>query len=332
MAVRLLHRLVAGFGLALVACAQAAPDQSHDAALTAEDFSAALIALAMPPSAEFGDIESLVSVPTGYAALYRKTIGQGKSQSGFEHRVFLSSDGVHWSQHDVPTPPAGDYRALAYGAGRYLIAGQTGVSAGALASSSDGDTWQVLQTDLPAILHIAFLNGRFFALALLGGIYTSDDGLRFTGAVTNAVQLGAIAYGSGTYVVVGSGPFEISSDGNDWQVVSIDCGLPGACVTPPGGTPIQGFHANVLFANGAFYSDKLVSNDARTWRQTTDDQRVPDAFNGGWLMRLYPNAIEAWHDAAAPLLRAALVTDNPKGLDCTTHRCMIVAKQLVLIP
>jgi hypothetical protein len=61
-------------------------------------------------------------------------------------------------------------------------------------ASTDADAWQDVETDLPAILNLTFLNGQFFGLALWKGIYRSSDGVHFSAASTDAAQLGAIAY------------------------------------------------------------------------------------------------------------------------------------------
>jgi hypothetical protein len=287
----------------------------------------------LPPSATYGDLESLISVPTGYAALYRKSLGQGKDAAGWVHRVFLSHDGVHWDEHDLPATPAWvDYRTLAYGADHYVIAGESGgVDKGAVTASTDADAWQDVETDLPAILNLTFLNDQFFGLALWKGIYRSSDGIHFSAASTDAAQLGAIAYGNGTYVAVGSGAIEVSHDGMTWQPVSLDCNMPDACVTPPGGSALQGFRSHVFFANNKFYAEQFVSPDAQNWQAISDPARVPDTFDAGWFLKLESNQLTAWQDATHTQTTAVMM-DNPDQLDCRTQRCVLFSGALLLVP
>jgi hypothetical protein len=303
------------------------------APLRVSDFQQPWIRLPLPPSATYGDLESLISVPTGYAALYRKSLGQGKDAAGWVHRVFLSVDGVQWDEHDLPaTPTWVDYRSLAYGADHYVIAGESGaLDKGAVTSSGDTDTWQDVQTDVPAILNLTFLNDRFFGLALWKGIYASSDGIHFNASATDAVQLGAIAYGNGTYVAVGSGPFEVSHDGMTWHSVSLDCNMPGACVTPPSGPALQGFRSHVFFAKDNFYAEQFVSPDAQNWQAIRDAARVPDTFAAGWFLKLESNQLSAWQDSTQAQATEVRV-DNPDQLDCRTRRCLLFSDALLLVP
>jgi hypothetical protein len=304
------------------------------AQLTAAELQGPLIRLALPSTDEFGDLESLISVEQGYAALFRKPIGQGKSQAGWQHSIFRSDDGLHWQlASEPPTASSVDLRTLAYGAGRFLLAGHHGdVTKGAvLLTSSDASDWQPLDTQLPAILTLAYLNSRFFALALSTGIFNSSDGEHFSGANTEAGQLGALAYGAGTFVAVGSGPIEVSRNGDDWQAVPLSCDLPKACVTPPGGNPMQRGPSHVFFGDGRFFADQFVSSDGQDWQLIADDARVPNASADGWLLKVTDTTLSAWH-GDEPQLHSTVRDDNPEQLDCREHRCLLLPNALLLVP
>lgn len=341
---------------ALVACANtefANGPATANAALSASAFAQPLVRLPLPDAEQLGALESLIETPSGYAALYRQQLGGGgggKSSGVWVHHVALSEDGVHWSQHDLPDPSGWlSYRSLAYGGGHYLLAGQGVAPQGSIARSEDGVTWQEVTTDLPAILTLASVQDRIFALGLLGGVFSSSDGVSFTGAPTDTLQLGAIAYGAGTYIAVGSGPIMVSHDGASWSAVPLDCALPGACVQVPGATAapgdctsagacnttpggfVQSFHRRALFGNGHFITDDFISEDAEHWRKISAPARVPDSFAAGWFLKLEPNQLSAWREQEA-VMTTTVSTDNPEGLDCRAHRCLLFRDALILVP
>ena len=301
--------------------------------LSAAAFAQPLIELPLPPAESYGDLASLRQVSSGYAAFYRKAIGQGKESAGWEHRVFLSDDGVSWRLAGEPTTPTSvGYRTLAFGAGQYLLAGANGGLSGALMVSNDAVRWSEVETTLPAILKLEFLNGRFFALGQQSGVYTSADGVHFTGAATQALQLSAIAYGHGAYVAVGSGPIELSRDGASWDSVALDCAWADACVTPPGGEPVQGYRASVVFGGERFYAGRFSSEDGAHWEEIADLARVPDTYVLGWLLKRNASELSAWQDGAAAVLHTTVVTDNSEHLDCRSRRCLLLPNALLLVP
>lgn len=315
-----------------------APDPLQATTLEASSFAKPLIRLPLPERARFGELTSLVAVADGYAALYRKSLASGKESELWEHRVFLSSDGVNWVQHDVPqTGEWTTYRALAYGAGRYLLAGHASGQKAQLARSDDGVTWRAESADMPAVRNVAFVNGRFFALTNQHGIYTSSDGVSFVGAPTKTIQLESIVYGEGTYVAVGSGPISTSRDGSRWNAVSLDCGIIGACTEAPDGTLFQGYHSRVFYGGGMFVATSwaaegaLVSSDAEHWSAITDPARVPSTFAGGWFLKLATDHLTAWR-SEEPALRADVIAENPAQLDCRTHTCLLFPDALLLVP
>src|SRR6187401_1052163 len=68
---------------------------------------------------------SIVQSPLGWLALSRRTLGDGKAPRGYESVLYRSTDGVHWTS--LPLGEQAEnvlFSGLAYGAGRYAMAGQ----------------------------------------------------------------------------------------------------------------------------------------------------------------------------------------------------------------
>ena len=134
-------------------------------------------------------------------------------------------------------------------------------------------------------------------------------------------------------MLVGSGPIQISDDGVDFRSVSIDCSLPNDCITDPDGGVHQGYRSRILYADGHFYIDGFVSADGEHWEQDIQDH-TPDGFLGGYLLRLEENGLLAWKpEDGFETHKLIEVTDhNPDSKSCSDHRCVIINKQLILIP
>lgn len=110
---------------------------------------------------------------------------------------------------------------VAYGAGRYVATGYTGIY-----TSTDGLTWQ--QVLLPAnatsdyhrILWNAAQN-QFVTVGYLGAVLTSPDGLNWSVHSTGASTLDDLIYANGQYVAVSSNGLVVTSpDGNTWALHS----------------------------------------------------------------------------------------------------------------
>jgi hypothetical protein len=303
------------------------------APLTERDFATRWVRLPLPGSAASGQIESLIETEAGFAALYRDQLGQGKVVGGWDNRVLLSEDGVAWVEHGVLLGEPGQfYRALAYGLGRYVLVGSR-YQEGAIAASSDGIAWTPVSAGTSPLLAVEFLNGRFFALSLQQGIWSSTDGVTWRASTTQALQLEDAAYGDGVYVAVGSGPFEVSSDGVTWRSVSMNCAIAGNCVQDPSGGWHQAPKNAIFFADGAFYADNFISTDkGASWRQIPQGTSVPHGFHGGYFLRLEADrSLSAWR-TGDHLQRVSLEQTNPPGRNCRNSRCFIVGNQLFLIP
>jgi hypothetical protein len=287
----------------------------------------------VPAGDTLGQLEALVQTDTGFAALYRRQIGDGmgKAVLGTENRVLTSTDGVDWTEHTVPTTETAlFYRDLAFGNGRLLVGGALG-SQGAIATSVDGSDWTMREAPMPDVRAVAFLEGSFFALSNSATIWRSPDGDDWVGGPTEAVQLSAIAHGNGLFVAVGSGPIEVSRDGTTWTPVDLDCDLPGNCVTDPSGEVHQGFRSSVFFANGAFHADGLFSTDAMRWQRRNAGAPIPVGHFGGYLMRIDGDTLLAFRDDEPQQLSVQLRPAD--GQSCTeARRCFVLDDQLLLQP
>src|SRR5690606_3740403 len=96
---------------------------------------------------------------------------------------------------------------------------------------------------------------------------------------THIVQGGAGAYGNGRYLLLGNGPMQTSEDGRAWQEHSLDCNLPGSCITNPSGGVTQAYHRAALFAEGRFFTEELSSPDGANWE--AQPGRSPVAYISG---------------------------------------------------
>jgi len=112
--------------------------------------------------------------------------GNNKTENGVNgiagHRTAYSTDGVNWTAADISLPFSSSYQILgmAYGNGRFIMAGIYASSGPKLwiASSTDGTNWA--RTDYPNFsatlvnLGITFAGGRFLIVADDGSMVSTD--------------------------------------------------------------------------------------------------------------------------------------------------------------
>lgn len=130
-----------------------------------------------------------------------------------------SSPAGPWGSKAVP----GRWYRVAFGAGRFIASGFVATST--LVTSTDGVNWTSIPNPLPGANQggIAFVNGRFI-LVQGAKVAVSTDGVSWSVA-SSPVDFSAgypyIAYGGGTYVVLGSGTRLITStDGVTWTAAT----------------------------------------------------------------------------------------------------------------
>jgi len=309
---------------------------------------------------------TIVRTPDGFFALSSRSLGaDAKVITGFENALYRSTDGVSW--RSVPLDAGGDadgglqLSSLAYGAGRFVMVGRD-TGEGVVWSSRDAQHWtQAPQgVDSTSVWRdVVFVHERFIALGfpLLG---VSTDGEHFELAPIELVQPTSAAYGNGRYLIVGSGPMEVSSDGVHWQAHDVNCLLKDACIKDPSGGVHQGIESHVVFAEGRFFTDQLSSEDGVAWN--AEPGRFPAVHASGHFLDDGGYDLHAWTTGSAlqslPVIRTveASVTQQGRaltsvgvldhdaelpervdvgfddGLTCETATCVIIGSRLYLVP
>jgi hypothetical protein len=214
----------------------------------------------------------LASTPRGWFALSQRTVGDERAPSAWESYLYRSSDGIRWAS--VPVSDETDdlwLRGVAYGAGRYVLAGmRMGGNDGALFHSSDGEQWEeiAVATGAPSgLADVVFAGGQFFALSTFRTLLRSSDGIEWQliDLATTVMPLD-VTFGGGQFLLVGSGDVQRSSDGLRWQPSRLSCDMPGACITNPDGDVAQGLHSRAVFVGGTYFIDQASSTDGATWQ------------------------------------------------------------------
>lgn len=131
------------------------------------------------------------------------------------------------------------------------------VGRGAFAISEDGLKWSL--SGIPTTLDlydVAYGNGTYVVVGDAGAMFTSPDGSQWTSRSSNGIDLGGVAFGNGVFVSVNlNGAVSVSSDGVAWS---------------SGGTPISLFDFPGLdFLNNQFVlwrgTQVSVSSDGKSW-------------------------------------------------------------------
>jgi hypothetical protein len=222
------------------------------------------------PAASSGP--DLAATPTGWFALSRRTVGDARAPSAWESYLYRSSDGIRWRMVHISDQTDNLWlRGVAYGAGRYVMAGmRMGRGDSAIFHSTDGDHWQEIAIPIAApsgLADVVFAGGQFFALSTFRTLLRSTDGVEWQpiDLATTVMPLD-VTFGHDQFLLVGSGDVQRSSDGLVWQTSRLGCDMPGACVTNPDGEVAQGVHYRAVFAAGSYFIDQASSTDGATWQ------------------------------------------------------------------
>lgn len=135
-------------------------------------------------------------------------------------QAIASKDGVTWTASPTAlTGKQGFFRSFAFGAGRFLVAGDR-----SLQESTDGITWTDRSAN--ANLNIYSLvrgDSVFLASAATAtgaaGIYRSADGLAWT-RIAEGFPSNVLRYSNRGYLSAGSGRVDMSSDGVTWTTAA----------------------------------------------------------------------------------------------------------------
>jgi hypothetical protein len=214
----------------------------------------------------------LARTPSGWLALSRWAVGDQRAPSSWESVLYRSTDGIRWQDVDISDENDNLWlRGVAYGAGHYVLAGmRMGENDGAIFHSTDGETWQELSvaTGAPSgLADVVFAGGQFFALSTSTALLRSADGVTWQAIdLATTVMPQDVTFGGEQFLLVGSGAVQRSSDGVSWRPSTLDCAMPGACITDPSGNVSQGFHTRAVFVAGTYFIDQASSSDGVTWQ------------------------------------------------------------------
>ena len=189
--------------------------------------------------------------------------------------VMRSADGASWEE-DLHPAGAGQWMgAVAYGAGRWVAVGGVGR---VMISDDDGATWIDNDATLPSAGRgVAYAEGHYVAVGDGGLVAVSSDGVSWDDHTRpDSVGLGGVAFGHGTWVVLGSSWNGSGFDTNCFA--STDTTTWSPC--PFSSARYDG----IVYTDGrlivAVQDGYEASDDGQTW--THGDVDVPaQAFRGG---------------------------------------------------
>ncbi|CAB4861142.1 unannotated protein [freshwater metagenome] len=233
-----------------------------------ESCTEAWTALSSPTGADSTSWFDVAYGGTAGSELY-VAVGVGSSSGG---RIITSPDGVTWTARQDPGPDSlKEWRAVAYGAGRFVAVGDYGGSGTErVMTSTDGINWSYA-TSVPTTTtwqSLAFGGGKFVATAYSGTVMTSSDGLSWTiASSTLDTAPKAVAYGNGRFVVVTNDKAYYSADGDTFTATTtVGSGKYWRDVTYGAGTWVAVGTTGFSSAN----STAMVSTDnGSTWTAAT---------------------------------------------------------------
>jgi hypothetical protein len=354
-----MRRLLIALVVSSVACGAANPESpagstpgplqdAPEPALTAAELARPWVELYVPGAAD----GQLVRTDGGFVTLSRVIEG-GKALTGVYNYLYRSTDGIHWHRIALEGVPAFfGFRGLAHAGGRFVLTG-SGSTSNEIWTSTDLATWT--RTKLPleswALAHAGHAHDRFFAFTTRQQVFVSTDTVAWQPVDLDTIQPSAVAFGAGRYVLVGSGPVQLSDDGVSWRARALDCALPGGCITDPSGGIHQGAHFRALHAGDHFYVGALWSTDGESWsahrdpiaddvvgdrffaRTLVDDRRELHAWQAG--QPALAIALEQAPAPAATFVAGAAPDDIdgslPGGETCLSHRCVLVDGRVFLV-
>jgi hypothetical protein len=313
--------------------------------------------LAAPSISSYG--ARVAGIPGSWIAVSTRDQDGSKAPPPFLSFVYRSQDGTHWQA--IPIGTAEDplrSSDIAYGAGRYVIAGERNRGAVVL-DSTDGETWRerALDGDAGGLSGIVrYVHDHFFFMKI--SFWSSSDG-------ENWVQpehaypfalFSDIAYGNARYLGVGAGT-QVSTNGVEWHAAPIPCELPGACIREPlHGDLLEESFDQTFFAEGNFHirqtfaqDGELRSADGEAWEYVPGPS--PDAYVASHFVRLLHGQPKVWLGDSSDPHPLNVVTDPSSesavisepvpsdvdyswsdGLNCSNARCAVIRSALYLVP
>jgi len=264
---------------------------------------------------------------------------------------YFSADGLNWTTNTLTVPVTGfnndtlQAQIVTYFNGDFLIGSYiraTSLSADMfIFSSSDGVHWTTnalgnTTTDYTIFSYSYFMTGN--AQAIAGGTVLDSDFLQFssngvTWSQTNILNISvpslyasAGAYGSGTYVITGSGGVIVSQDGLNWT-------NEGNLVSPPPVGPTSTIYS-IAYSNGTYVaassSSFVASTNDSTYAVESNTPSLVSVVSSGLGFvavgsngQLYQSGDGfTWmqHSSGTTSnLRSITVGGNPLGIGGTSH-------------
>lgn len=312
---------------------------------------------------QLGSSRGLVASRVGWLAVSFRQLGDARAPSLSQSVLYRSTDGVRWEALRVAESHDGVmWRGVAQGNGTYLVGGGRGTFGNAAATWTSADAASWTEHAIPidpanGWQHLSFAGERFFAFRTFG-FAVSRDGVQWSSWASETIQPSGVAYGNGRYVVVGTGPVQVSGDGDRWEAHEMDCEAFGDCVVDPGGGVHPSPLGDVLFAEGRFHARERSSPDGESWQRAPG--RTPIAYVSGRFIQQGPLGLEAYRTGGAPellrVIRPSIAAvqrehrtrvgwlgrdgDIPEwvevpfedGLTCESATCLVIGAALLLVP
>jgi hypothetical protein len=187
-----------------------------------------------------------------------------------EGGILVSSDGTSWAQATINTPNSSNYpqqlTAAAYGGGVWVVVDNLFLTeeGWGILTSTDGATWNetIVTGSYAQPTSIAYGNGTFVIVGYGGLIMTSTNGSTWTaGNLSSGVAIMSIVFANGQFVAVtNSGESLISTDGNNWSSYSDNNQYPNGIAYGGGIYLILG-----TLSGGSV----AVSTDGQNWTNAT---------------------------------------------------------------
>jgi hypothetical protein len=249
--------------------------------------------------------------------------------------VITSPDGTNWTQ--VTTPYTCDFNDVANSGGKFVIATTRALTNQPnIVVSTDGTTWSGIKyraigappngsPDFGSYFTGAILSspGGFIAtggLEFADDVWKSSTGTSWT-YVTNSDQVvGGIAYGNGTYIMVGweGFPFVSTNLGNSWFWTSRS----NLSVAYNGSLPMVG--NDITFGNGTFLAASgfmknglLTTTNGVTWKRRSAMTNLDidsAAFGKSTFVGVGPDGIYQSEPVATPVI-TPLSLSSSNGVD-----------------
>jgi hypothetical protein len=137
---------------------------------------------------------------------------------GNEPRIYSSTDGMTWTTRNLPRDPHWIINLwdVTFGGGQFVAVGDQ-----LIATSTNGIDWSSQFIDIAggSLQAVAYGDGQYVALGLLGTVLTSTDGMDWSAHGPGMTGFRKVRYDSrhGQYIAVGDrGLIAVSQNGESW--------------------------------------------------------------------------------------------------------------------